>query len=169
MQNTEKVIDLPHIKGKVKVNDRFLHSEALKGFFSRPDIKHALEDNNFEHMYKEWANTRYIKAALTEILLAAGIDVLEYLTEIPSHTFFGCGFLTSITIPDSITKIGRYAFICCDSLTSITIPGSVMKIEGNIFGNCPNLKTIYCEAKEKPVGWDKDWNQNCEAKVIWGA
>ena len=56
--------------------------------------------------------------------------------------FYGCGFLTSITLPDSATSIGAYAFYNCTGLTSITIPKNVTSIGDNAFSNCTNLTSI---------------------------
>ena len=47
---------------------------------------------------------------------------------IAGGAFYGCGSLTSVTIPDSVTSIGSSAFSDCSSLTSITIPNSVTSI-----------------------------------------
>lgn len=41
-----------------------------------------------------------------------------------------------------------------------------MTIHKDAFKGCKNL-TIYCQAKEKPEGYDNDWNfDNCN--VVWG-
>ena len=89
----------------------------------------------------------------------------KLITIIGENAFDNCRYLTSITIPDSITSIGDRAFYGCDSLTSITIPNSVTSIGEGAFQNCDSL-TIYCEAPEKPDGWNSDWNiSNCP--VVW--
>ncbi len=45
-----------------------------------------------------------------------------FLSEIPSHAFYKCKSLTSVTIPNSVKSIGFSAFYGCNSLTSITLP-----------------------------------------------
>ena len=64
------------------------------------------------------------------------------VTSIGDSAFYGCGGLTSITIPDGVTSIGSYAFYGCSSLTSITIPDSVTSIGYAAFYGCSSLKSI---------------------------
>lgn len=54
----------------------------------------------------------------------------------------------------------------CKSLTSITISNSVTSIGESAFSGCTNLR-IYCEAKEKPGGWEYGWNFSL-CPVVWG-
>ena len=167
----KKKIDLPHIKGEIEIADDILQSEEVKEFFSRPNIKSALERDDLDYLYKEWNHDllKYTNNVLTQIFLAADIDILEYLTELPPDAFGYCRSLTSIIIPEGITEIGEYAFFECKNLKSITIPESVITMYGYVFESCKNLETIYCKAKEKPKGWRTYWLGDCKAKVIWGA
>ena len=64
------------------------------------------------------------------------------VTSIGNHAFFGCDWLTSITIPNSVTSIGDYAFRGCTGLTSITIPNSVTSIGDFAFDYCSGLTSI---------------------------
>ena len=64
------------------------------------------------------------------------------LTAIREEAFYGCGSLTSITIPDSVTSIGNYAFQYCISLESITIPNCVTSIGDSTFSGCSSLTSV---------------------------
>ena len=82
--------------------------------------------------------------------------------------------ITSFTIPETVTYknseynvtgIGEYAFMNCTSLTKIIIPDSVTSIGDSAFQGCSAL-TIYCEATEKPSGWQDSWTTS-SCPVIW--
>ena len=66
-----------------------------------------------------------------------GTVVTQY--EIYQYTFYECGELTSVIIPDSVTSIGGSAFAYCSGLTSITIPDSVTSIGDYAFSGCSGL------------------------------
>jgi len=94
-------------------------------------------------------------------------DKVEYkgivyvVTEIGYNAFYYCKELKSITIPSTVTTIYGHAFDNCENLECI-IPNSVKEIWEKAFTGC---KKIYCESKEKPEGWHKNWAQKSE--VIW--
>ena len=92
------------------------------------------------------------------------ITIPDSVTGIEDFAFSDCTSLTSITIPDSVTSIGSSAFSGCTSLTSITIPDSVTSIGQYAFYDCTSI-VIYCEATNKPSGWDTSWNISCP--VVW--
>ena len=64
------------------------------------------------------------------------------VTSIGQEVFYDCGWLASITIPDSVTSIGNYAFSHCDDLTSITIGNGVTSIGYGAFSYCDGLTSI---------------------------
>lgn len=94
------------------------------------------------------------------------IKIPNSVISIGMSVFYDCSGLTSVTIPSSVTSIGTWAFCGCSELTSITIPNSVTVIEWRAFEGCNKLK-IYCEAKNKPSGWDTKWNYD-NRPVVWG-
>ena len=89
---------------------------------------------------------------------------------IACSAFYECTSLTSITIPDSVTSIGKSAFGECVSLTSITIPDSVTRVESGVFSGWTSSQTIYIKGRSSaPSGWSEDWNEHCNAKIVWNA
>ncbi len=81
--------------------------------------------------------------------------------------FDSCTNLETIIIPNSVLSIKDYAFSCCN-IKSIIIPKNVINLGKNVFAGCTGLTDIYCEAQEKPEGWNDLWNNDCSATVHWG-
>lgn len=69
-------------------------------------------------------------------------DDLAGATEIGFYTFYMCGSLTTVEIPDSVMSIGLLAFYNCSNLTSITIPNGVTSIGNSAFSLCSKLTSI---------------------------
>ena len=95
---------------------------------------------------------------LISLTIGSSVESIGY------EAFSGCGSLTSVTIPNSVTSIDYGAFSSCGGLVFVTIPNTVKSISSYVFSGCGC--TIYCEAKNKPSGWQGEWNGN--AKVCWG-
>ena len=94
-------------------------------------------------------------------------SIIPYgVASISAYAFYDCSELKSIIIPSSVTSIALYAFSSCSGLKSIIIPNSVTIIDQFALG-CGLGVTIYCEAVEKPEGWNNMWNFS-SGSVIWG-
>jgi hypothetical protein len=112
------------------------------------------------------------------------VTLSKNLKTIGEYAFSGTK-ITNINIPDSVEEIGNQCFQS-SRIKEVFIPISVKKIGRFLFNRY--IKKIYCEAKSKPDGWDKDWdvtyrwfsyNQFSDnpvykeyeniAEVIWGA
>lgn len=125
------------------------------------------------------------------------------VTSIDQYTFYGCESLTEVNFPlvtylgssafqkctgltelyfPLLTSIGNYAFMGCTGLRKIFIPASCVKISGyttatSPFRDCSAKLEIFCEATEKPSGWEEYWNYygkgaggyNLYLNVHWGA
>lgn len=87
------------------------------------------------------------------------VTISKGVKSIGKSAFEGCQNLIDVNIPDSVKSIGENAFFNCSSLLQITIPQSVTSIGKSVFGYCEDL-VIYCEASNKPSGWDIDWNSD---------
>jgi len=64
------------------------------------------------------------------------VNIPDGVIGIGSGAFFGCGGLTSVTIPNSVTCIGDWAFMET-GLTTVNIPDSVTSIGTNPFMDAP--------------------------------
>ena len=97
--------------------------------------------------------------ALTSVKLGDKMESIGY------GAFVSCSQLETVELGNSLTSIGNSAFSDCSKLTSIIIPKSVESIQWDAFYGCTKL-TIYCEAAEKPSGWDSNWN-SMGCPVVW--
>ncbi len=75
-----------------------------------------------------------------------------WIGAIPDNMFYGCGGLTSVTIPESVTSIGNSAFYGCSDLTSVTIPRSVTSIGNNAFNGCSGLTSVTIPESVTSIG-----------------
>lgn len=78
---------------------------------------------------------------LTECLLEAGIDPLDYLDYVPECYLFGSN-VTNIDIPNHITSIQDTAFSDCSKLNSIKLPSKLTYIGINAFRYCDSLNEM---------------------------
>ena len=125
---------------------------------------------------------------LTSVTIPAKVNIggKDYeVTEIAGSTFYTCGKLTSVTIPEgitaigslafyyteiseiklpaSLTSIGRQAFSNNRYLTSIVIPEGVKTIGDYAFNNCRKLQKMELPSTLTSIGYGII--QNCNAMV----
>lgn len=62
--------------------------------------------------------------------------VPEGVTELSDGTFYGCGYLYSVTLPEGLKNIGDRAFFWCSGLKKLTIPSTVTSIGDDAFRGC---------------------------------
>lgn len=90
------------------------------------------------------------------LMAVAGYSGTQSVVEIPSE-------INSIPV----TKIQGYAFSKRLDIISVEIPNSIEFIGENAFKDSGKL-VVYCQASEKPSGWDEGWD-NGQSTVVWGA
>ena len=64
------------------------------------------------------------------------------VTKVGGYAFEGCGWILSVTIPDSVTWIDGYAFSGCESLQEVNIPSSVTRMDRGVFKGCASLVEV---------------------------
>ena len=74
------------------------------------------------------------------------------VTEISDSAFYGCDFLTDITIPKTVEVIGEKAFAECVNLTNVRLEGKIKSIEDFAFWGCESLKAIHLLNGVKRLG-----------------
>ena len=92
----------------------------------------------------------------------------ENLETIKERAFEGCSGIDKIVLNNNLKVIENGAFNCSNALGTVIIPESVISIKYWAFYGCNKLEAIKCRAPSKPDGWDNNWNQYCNANVVWG-
>lgn len=99
---------------------------------------------------------------LESVTLGDGLKIIR------DNAFKNCYYLTSVIIPDGVESIGYNVFEECISLKRLVIPESVSTVGQYVFKGCEDL-TLFCEAKELPVGWMAFVGLNAGTPdVVWG-
>jgi hypothetical protein len=68
----------------------------------------------------------------------------------------------------NIKRIEGGAFENCKSLSKIVIWKSVEELRERTFDKWSKQQTINFEVEEIQEGWNKDWNKNCKAQIVFG-
>ena len=74
------------------------------------------------------------------------------VTTIGEHAFYGCEYVSSVTLPSSVTTIGDGAFYNC-WMSSVTIPSSVTSIGTQAFYGAYSLMSVEIPASVTTFGW----------------
>ena len=70
-----------------------------------------------------------IYAKIINYFILADIDPLEYLSDnIPEGMFYGCDFITSITLPNNIRNVKNFAFSFCANLRTLNLDDNLQTL-----------------------------------------
>ena len=86
---------------------------------------------------------------------------------IGDYAFYDCKNLYSIRIHEGVKHIGDCAFCGATGLKAVYIPADTAFVGYQVFGDWGSNQKIHINAKGPGVKWDKNWNRNCSAQVIW--
>lgn len=79
----------------------------------------------------------------------AGVYAVKQGTKcVASGAFYGCKFITNISVPDGVTQISEKTFYNCDSLAAVSLPTSVTSIGEEAFFDCTSLDNVYYSGSE---------------------
>lgn len=101
-----------------------------------------ISENNFQKLYKEYANGHEDISPLTEILTQADINPLLYLPEVPVRYANYVESLKQVYIPGHIVKVLQFAFKGCLNMEQIILPASVKLISRYAFMTESNNVTV---------------------------
>ncbi len=69
------------------------------------------------------------------------VTIENGVTHIGTYSFFGCEWLTDLSLSDTVTTIGAYAFNIC-AFRSITFPASITQLDFYSFAECMALTEV---------------------------
>ena len=134
---------------------KWISSNGQKGYYNGSDELMNNEVTNYQTTTQLWvqdgvtwidgdiSNPSPTYSQLREVSLP---DTLLHI----GSAFYGCAYLTTITIPNNVEIIGAYAFRYCQTLSSVTIGCSVQFIGAYAFNSCPDLVEVTCLATTPP-------------------
>lgn len=127
-----------------------------------------LETGDFQNLYEladKDFGTRKATSCITQLLLDAGINPLDYIDHVPKDCFYGLD-MRGFVLPDRITRIDSFSFSWTTNLKTIdlkninnigehsftgsdletlTVPGSIDVIPAETFSGCRNLEKVVLE------------------------
>lgn len=122
-----------------------------------------IKPKQFDHLYANCMG-RFQKyaalGALSDILLASGINPMLHVDKILPGMFYGSE-IKEITVPNNIKSIGINAFSSCYNLEKVTIQDNIAHIDNSAFMQCPRLK--YVDLPENLVTISKLLFYGCES------
>ena len=99
-----------------------------------------IKESQFQELYS--IASPDMRTELTDFFLNAKINILPYMSFIPSYYAMNSKLITEIVIPRNIKSIKDLAFDHCLSLEKIIIEDGVKLIDSSAFENCISLNFI---------------------------
>lgn len=124
-----------------------------------------IEENKFNELYEKAENNLYFSqgiGTLTRTLLAANIDPIEHLTEIPYCYLYGDSNITTFVIPDNIEFVNSEAFANCSQLHDVIFGKGVSIIYYGAFEGCTELSNVTLNEGLLEIGQYAFRNTNIE-------
>jgi uncharacterized repeat protein (TIGR02543 family) len=85
---------------------------------------------------------------LAEVVFESGGSTLT----IGNCAFYGCNYLTSVTIPRTMTTLSAHLFHGCTGLLSLDLPDGITIIDDGTFYGCANLRSLTLPATVTSIG-----------------
>ena len=80
------------------------------------------------------------------------INLTSGITSIGDLAFYGCSYLTGVSLPDTVISIGEYAFAECTALQQVHLGSGLQIIEEGAFIQCESLKAIFFPESLTEIG-----------------
>lgn len=136
-----------------------IYINIIKEIINKPEIKEAVNNRDFEKVYKILDDIDYkigVKTIsyLTRIFYNIGIDPLLYMEKAPNFFLIGQKDISQINIPKNIKTIGQQSF-AGTNITNLIIPEGVEYIDFKAFVLCRSLTNIKLPSTLKYIPGNK--------------
>lgn len=175
-EETEPKYEYVTVSYNTYVNLEIPTQRVIKGERISPPM---MELNRAGYTFVGWYNGAkkwdFSKNTVTEnvTLTAKWEPYLSYVEDDGKIFVAGCDLnVTDVVVPSTyngrqVEGILHYAFADRKNIKSVVIPSTVTVIGEGAFYGCTQLKTVYCEAREKPQGWNESI-VNTDVEFVYG-
>ena len=129
-----------------------VEEEVLSTEVTDEDLAEGVKDEYGVLYSKDGKRLLKGNKTLTEYTVRKGTRVICDGAFGAIFAFWGCSFLTSLTLPSSLQSIGDSAFSYCSSLSSLTLPSSLQSIGDRAFDGCNSLTSLTLPSSLQSIG-----------------